>query len=363
MKHSLVIVTVTVATTLLAAPAPRVAAAISASASLKDGSSIKGEFRTKRIHGATVFLDKLDLDPGIVKAVAFTGTNGEAKVELANGDRFAMTIDNDSFVVKSLLGELDIPLANFRSISLSQRKAVASCGEDGLVFHCTFDDEGATEHPAIGNATARLLNAEFQPGKDGDALKVQRGLPVVEISLPTGTFGDKGCIEFWAKFLDGKTEFSTGGDPRFFTLYKKSGDEFGTFEFASNSGTGTRGLCSRLPAGFTSTHSGFSGRMPYSDVFHGRPYEGWHHYALVWNTHGIQSGVFHDSRTVATFIDGKVAGTITTQGPSDAMSILSDMQTVMGIPMNECGPSYNNKSSFLIDDLKIWNHDKTDFPL
>lgn len=363
MKHCLVIIAAAAATSLLAAPAPRAASTIFANASLKDGSTIRGEFRTERIHGSTAFLDKLDLDPGIIKSVTFDGTNGESKVELANGDKFAMTIANESFAIKSLLGDLDIPRANFRSLALSARNLAAGGTEDGLVFYCTFDDEEATEHPAIGNAMVRLLNADFQQGKDGGAMKVQRGLPAVEISFLPGTFGDKGCIEFWANFLDGKTEFSTGGDPRFFTLYKKSGNEFGTFEYASNSGNGNKGLCASLPAGFTSTHSGFTGMMPYSDIFHGRPYEGWHHYALVWNVHGINSEDFRGARTIAIYIDGKSVGSVYTQGHPEAMPPLSDLKTVLGIPMRESGPSYNNKSSYLMDDLKIWNHDKTDFSL
>ena len=77
---------------------------ISANATLKDGSTVKGEFTTKRITGSTIFTEKLELDPALVKTVAFANTNGESKVELNNGDKFAMTVADEAFAIKSLLG-------------------------------------------------------------------------------------------------------------------------------------------------------------------------------------------------------------------------------------------------------------------
>ena len=57
---------------------------VSANATLKDGSTVKGEFCTEHITGSTAFIEKLSLDPAIVKSLAVAGTNGESKVELAN---------------------------------------------------------------------------------------------------------------------------------------------------------------------------------------------------------------------------------------------------------------------------------------
>jgi len=220
--------------------------------------------------------------------------------------------------------------------------------------------------PSIGTADVRILNATFEEGKHGNAMRVQRGLPAVEIKLPPSTFGRQGCIEFWAKLLDGKTEFSTGGDPRFFTMYTATGGQCGVFEYASNSGNGNRGLCGTIWTGFAATHSGHGHLMPYSDIFHGKPYEDWHHYAISWNTNGEgYSGNGSKSYIrVNLFIDGKKVSTVHEAGFADdaAFNIFGDSIN-MGIPMREQGPSYNNKSSFLIDDLKIWNNDKTAFGL
>ena len=80
--------------------------AVTVSASLRDGSTIKGDFLTKTITGATLFEKNLVLTPSLVRTLSFTGTNGESKVELSNGDRLTMTVSNDVFAVRSLLGNL-----------------------------------------------------------------------------------------------------------------------------------------------------------------------------------------------------------------------------------------------------------------
>ena len=95
---------------------------VSANIALRDGSSVRGEFAAKSIDGSTAFMEKLELDPAIVKSVSFTGTNGESKVELKNGDRFAMTVANDAFAIKSLLGDLKIPRNSFRAIATSNTR-------------------------------------------------------------------------------------------------------------------------------------------------------------------------------------------------------------------------------------------------
>lgn len=343
---------------------------VSVTASLRDGSTVNGEFLTKSISGSTVFKKDLALEPSIVKSINFTGTNGEAKVELSNSDRFAMTITNDSFTMRSMLGTLKIPRANFRTITLSFRSQVARDGSSaGLIFHCTFDNRESTLRPLIGKADVRILNATFEKGKNGNAMRVQRGLPAIEVKLPPNTFGNKGCIEFWAKLIDGKTEFTTGGDPRFFTLYSLNegacGGQMGVFEYASNSGNGNRGLWGGFLAGFAATHSGCGQLMPYSDIFHGKPYEQWHHYAISWNTSGVGSSSdsqFTNNRVVL-FIDGQKVSTVHRAGSSDMTYEMLNVPTLIGIPMQELGPSYNNKASFLIDDFKIWNLDKCEFDI
>ena len=172
---------------------------VSANATLRDGSSVKGEFCAKCISGSTIFSEKLKLDPALVKSLDFVGTNGEAKVALVNDDKFAMTVANEDFTIKSILGDLKIPRTNFKSLRLSQRSvATGAAAEDGLVFYCTFDDEAAITSPAVGpNGT--VWSRDFVDGKVNGAVHVPVGGSGGAFTLPDGTFGEEGCIEFWAK--------------------------------------------------------------------------------------------------------------------------------------------------------------------
>lgn len=324
---------------------------VSANATLKDGSTVKGEFATQGITGSTAFMEKLCLDPALVKSLTFSGTNGESKVELINGDKFAMTIVNETFAIKSLLGELAIPRANFRTIALSARKVSANPNDNGLVFYCTFDDTAAIASPAAGQAV-KLELGRICPdkGKNGGALFVKPGIAGAEVQLPQGTFGEEGCIEFWANMASGKTEFSTGGDPRFFILLDSNGLEKGVFEFASNDGAGNSGICGTFFGVHAYSNRGCNYMMPYSDIFKGEDYNGWHHYAFVWTQESL--AIFIDGREVC-----RATGNVNTQE-------IANTSVTLDIPLNRTtGKSFNNKSAFYMDELKIWNYAKTSFDL
>ena len=321
---------------------------IVANATLKDGSSVKGVFATEFVTGSTIFTEKLRLDPDIVKSITFASTNGESKVELTNGDKFAMIVVNESFAIKSILGELSIPRNNFRTLSLSARKMSASGNDSGLVFYCTFDDEASLASPVVGPSVKLELGQINNDGKNGGALFVQPGVAGAEITLPEGTLGTEGCIEFWANMASGKTEFSTGGDPRFFVMLDANGTEIAHLEFASNNGCGNSGLGGHLYGFRTQTNTGYSYMMPYSAIFKGEDYNGWHHYAFVWTQNSL-----------SVFLNGKEI--CRTNGPINSESITKS-KIILDIPLNRItGRSFNNKSAFYMDELKIWNFAKTEF--
>ncbi len=333
----------------LAAFAGKTPCTILATASLKDGSTIKGEFLTSQITGSTAFMEKLVLEPTIIKSLTFTGTNGESKVSLCNGDGFTMKISNDRFKLKSLIGSLEIPRTNFRSLAFSSQRGT-SAAKDGLVFSCTFDDEKSVASPAIGPSVKLELGRIKGNGKNGGALYVEPGVAGAQIAFPAGIFGNEGCIEFWANMASGKTEFTTGGDPRFFLLSDSMGREFAYLEFASNNGCGNSGFGGHICGLRAQTNRGCSFMMPYSDVFKGQNYNGWHHYAFVWSVGSLR-----------IFIDGKLV--CSGRGQYDTATF-SDSEILMDIPLNRIrGKSFNNKSAFYMDDLKIWNYAKTDFEL
>ena len=322
-----------------------------ANATLKDGSSVKGEFATEHIVGSTIFADKLSLNPAIVRSLAFAGTNGESKVELANGDKFAMTVANESFAIKSLLGELNIPRNNFRSLAFSVRKCAQNGTEDGLIFYCTFDDETAMTSPVVGpSMKLELGQIRAHEGKNGGALFVNPGIAGAVVQLPQGTLGAEGCIEFWANMASGKTEFSTGGDPNYFVAYTADGDLGGTLGFASNDGVGNSGLCGYFFGMRAYSNPGYTHIMPYSDVFNGEDYNGWHHYAFAWT-----------QTSLSLYIDGKKVAHTT--GQLNAR-LLEKGDITLAIPLHRTlGRSFNNKSAFFMDELKIWNYAKTNFDL
>ena len=156
---------------------------VSANATLKDGSVVKGEFLTKTICGSTLFSKTIALNSEDVRSLSFSNTNGEAKVELVNGDKFAIKVADPTLTVKSLLGELKIPRENFRSISFSSRKKCNSSSDEGLVFHCTFDDEASITSPVKGPQGV-LSSKEFVEGKIGKAVRVPKGGSAGFFSLP-----------------------------------------------------------------------------------------------------------------------------------------------------------------------------------
>lgn len=88
--------------------------------------------------------------------------------------------------------------------------------------------------------------------------------------------------------------------------------------------------------------------MPYSDVFKGEDYNGWHHYAFTWT-----------QTSLALYIDGKRVAHTTGQLDTE---LLAKGDITLAIPLHRTlGRSFNNKSAFFLDELKIWNYAKTSF--
>ncbi len=313
------------------------------SLALRDGSTIKAEFKSECVACSTIFAESLALKPDILKSVSFSDTNGAAKIEFVNGDRISATILTPSFKVSSMLGELDIPRAGIRSMTLTTRQPTKESAEDGLIFHCTFDDEEAVTSPLVGPG-GRIELGRIQTDADceGGALFVNRGIAGARFEFPAGFLGKEGTIEFHAKMASGKTEFSTGGDPRFLVISAPGGREFGSFEFASNDGGGNSGICATLPGIHCYSNEGYTHMMPYSEVFHGEDFNGWHHYAMTWT-----------SDKLSVLIDGKLKAT--RYGQLDTTAFTKSV-IILDIPLSrQFGKSFNNKSDFLMDDLKVWN--------
>ena len=355
MKKPLIISTV-VAAVALAAMAKESAPSVSATAALKDGSTVKGEFLTKKISGSTIFDKDLPMDPAIVKSVAFTGTNGAAKVELTNGDRFAMTITNDVFALRSLLGELKIPRASFRTISLSPRSASANAGSgDGLVFHCTFNSRDEVATPKLG-PNGIFLSGDFAAGVDGLALHIPPYVSAARFELPPETIGRKGTIEFWGKIDVGMAHLSTGGCPRFFALGCYEPRDEISQDWNANNGAGGAGLTFRIGGLPIMASSSYSGNPSY-DLIKDDIY-GWHHYALVWDVEGITLSS-SEKAMAAVFVDGKPV--MTTSMANWKGPLLANHRTFLVFPSPAGERMPYGRVGYSIDEFKIWDHAKTDF--
>ena len=358
MKHAIAAILALAAFSAIAEDATTM---VTANAALKDGSSVRGEFRTERINGSTAFMEKLELDPAIVKSVAFTGAAGESKVVLTNGDNFTMKVANESFALKSMLGDLTIPRANFRTIVLSQRKGAAG-GANGLVFHCTFEGEESISAPAAGPA-GEFKGGRFVEGKEGRALHVPAYTSCAKFKLPEGAFGPAGTVEFWAK-IDEFGHLDEKGCPRFFQIFNYEPRGEISQDWNANNGSGGSGLTFRvdgLPVMSTSQLA-FSGsaRLEHLRRFMSPP-AGWHHYALAWDANGLDLQT--PTKTVAAvFIDGQQVfswpGKLGWEGPSH----LFGGATLFFPNRDDEMPGYGRRA-YTIDEFKIWNYAKIEFGL
>ena len=351
-KRMMFVAIVTAAMTTFATAKP----AVSVTASLRDGSTVKGDFLTKKITGATLFEKNLALAPSLVRAINFIGTNGESKVELSNGDRFAMTVSNDVFAVRSLLGNLKIPRASFRSLTLASRSATAKGGSSGgLVYHCTFNSREEVSRPKRG-PRGFIMAGDFTKGVDGLALHVPPYTSAARFELPPGTIGRKGTIEFWGKIDEGMARLTTGGCPRFFEIICYEPQDEISQDWNSNNGTGGAGLTFRIGGLPVMASSSFA-KYPSYDFITDNLY-GWHHYALVWDADGVvlSNGT---TATAAVFIDGKTV--LTTSAANWKGPPLANHRSFLVFPSREDEmPSYA-RVGYSIDEFKIWGYAKTDF--
>ena len=226
-----------------------------------------------------------------------------------------------------------------------------------LVYHNTLDSADAVEHPAVGSP-GTCTSATFVNGKIGAALYVPAGTCAVRLPLPDGLPANSGCIEFWAKLGTNKVRYGDGGDPMFIHISPvDSLDHFCWIEFNSNNGGGKGGLGAILN-GFGIYPDPYLGSKTYADYLSAEKVGDWHHYALVWNVDGIIS--LDGNPNVALLLDGK---TIVQESGSriwdkgNFMAGLSQPLVIgLSYPDLTCG-----KSPYFIDDLKIWDSDKTSF--
>lgn len=338
----------------------------SVSASLRDGSVIKGNLVTETIAGKTIFLEQISFPSPIIKEIVFS-KKSPAKITLTNSDCFAFTPITKSLDVTTVLGNLSIPTDEIRIAEFSFHDGSTP---NGLIFHCTFDSKDSIEHPSVG-PSGKYIAGDFAEGKHGKALTLEALNFGAAFDLPENFIDKSGCIEFWAKITKHSSAIGDGGDPRFFNISRLgTGDPHRTFWFdigiVDNDGGGNSGICFNTYYGHVASNYGFGNRLRYFDLLPGQ-WDDWHHYALSWDSDGIKFG---DASVLAVlFIDGKPKSWQKAPTETGAVS-MTKLQDVISAPKT-LAFTWNHrhlaehctKSPFLMDDFKIWNYAKTEFEL
>lgn len=150
---------------------------LSATASIRDGSVLKGTLLTDTISGAALFDDSLKLSAVDVRSIAFTGTNGESKVTLANGDSLTLTISTPAFDFESSLGTLSLERGSLKHLAICPHRIVRPNGKsDGE--YCIIDIREGVDAAAFP-----VWYADTLP--EGEEFKTTS---IVLRKIPAGTF-------------------------------------------------------------------------------------------------------------------------------------------------------------------------------
>ena len=87
MKHQLITILFGIIALSYAATAGNANdVALATTATLRDGSTLKGTLLTDMVTGAAIFDNAIKLKAETIQSLSFTDTNGTAKVSLVNGD-------------------------------------------------------------------------------------------------------------------------------------------------------------------------------------------------------------------------------------------------------------------------------------
>jgi hypothetical protein len=164
---------------------------------------------------------------------------------------------------------------------------------------------------------------------------------------------NKGCIEFWAKLTGSNTTYTGSGNPSFVHVISSVDSSMPfSLEFNANNGGGRGGICTIGQLGFAP--EGWSYSKPYSTYLTGSISD-WYHYALVWNLNGIAT--INGAPYAAILINGEVVARL---NANESWS-KDDFVRAMSGSLHVLIGSGSSKVPFAIDDLKIWDGDKTTF--
>ena len=339
-------------------PVTDTATLLSAKIVLKDSSSLNGFVENQNLKVLSpVGSHEIPLSQ-IDKIKTFSEPDS-SKVFFQNGDCLSVKFATEALRVNTILGKTEISFSKISSIAF-EKMSIPGNTSNGLIYWCTFDSAESIESPKVGPRGV-LFDGSFVEGKYGKALSTMGRPDVMSVAIPENQLKDVGCIEFWAKLSPLTETFGGGSNPRFFslrTLYGENGTDM-NLSISANNGFGNSGLCCNV-----ATHQ-FGGatedeqKNTYEKIY-GPNSRGWHHYALVWNKNGIrQLGSANHTVFAALFLDGTLLGSSDAVSEVYSMSKLQNQKAVLTIA-SQVFASFR-PVPFFIDELKLWNIDKTDF--
>lgn len=323
---------------------------------LRDGSVLNCTLKENQFPFTTAYGQELNISLKTVQHIVFKGKTNQAVIHFRNNDQLHGSLSTEEIKTKSLLGDAKIPQSAIRSIKIN---APSSAKDARLTYWSTLDSPEAIYHPKVG-PTGTYIEGSFIEGKYGKAFSTDGKPEALTVILPQGAFGKSGCIEFWAKLNNPPQHFGDGSNPRFFGIHGKN---FGfLLEFSANNGLGYGGLCT-LFGGNTCGSSTFGNRNAsnYAAILE-KDIAGWHHYAVTWSHSGIASDKPEaNGKAIAIFVDGRHDSSIPLSSKTAFLNEIEKENSTLVIASHRYAGF--RPFSFAIDELKIWNYDKTDFDL
>lgn len=215
----------------------------------------------------------------------------------------------------------------------------------------TLGSQAEVEHSVIGpNGTFK--QGTFVAGQFGGAVEASY-LQAGAVAFPYHVLpGKAGTIELWVKLVGMPANMGTSWNPAIFELM--DGDVAWLLAYNSNDGGMQGGLIGHV-AGRRRSTSIWHSPYPYEEVLGAGQAAAWHHYAVAWDSNGI-NGVPGAPSTLAVFVDG-VRNDAYVYGGSDAYFADPTKGTFMLYPEQ----SGLKQGSTVYDNLKIWDFAKIDF--